>query len=72
MKENKQLFIRWVHQLNEPVYILLEIIDKDEETIRLSPEMNSIAFIMIMVQKPNNINNLALVTMTRSVFIFLS
>jgi hypothetical protein len=72
MEEGKQLFIGWAHQLNEPVYISLEIIGRGEGTARLPPEMNWVAFAVATVQKPNNVNDLALVTVAGPVFVLLS
>ena len=71
MKEDKQLFIGWVHQFNEPVYTPLKITDRDKETVRLSSEINDVTFVVITIQKPNNINNLILTIMTESILVFL-
>ncbi len=72
MEEGKQLFIGWVHQLNEPVYTPLEITGRGEGTARLPPEMNGVAFAVATVQKPNNVNDLALATMAGPVLVLLS
>jgi len=66
------LFIRWVYQLNGPVYTPLEITGRGEGTAHLLPEMNRVAFAVATVQKPNNVNDLALVTMIGPVLVLLS
>jgi hypothetical protein len=42
----KPLFIRWVHQLNEPVHTPLEITSRGEGTACVPLGMNGVAFAM--------------------------
>jgi Ferritin-like domain len=71
-EEGKQLFIGWVNQLNNPVYTPLKITNRGKGTARLPPEMNGVAFAVITVQTPNNVNDLALATMAGPVLVLLS
>ena len=49
-KEGKQLFIRWVNQLNIPVYTPLNITAYKRGTAYIPQEINRVAFAVITVQ----------------------
>jgi hypothetical protein len=54
------------------VYILLNIIVKGKRTILVPQEINSIAFAIVITQRLENINNLALAILVGPVILKLS
>ena len=55
-----------------PVYIPLNITARGRGTIYIPQEINGAAFAIVIVQQPNNVNNLALAIMAGLVIILLS
>jgi hypothetical protein len=55
-----------------PVYIPLNIIIKGKGTASISLGINRAAFIVVITQQPNNINNLALITLVGPIVLTLS
>lgn len=71
-EEGKQLFIGWVNQLNVLVYTPLNFTARGRGTAYMPQEMNGVAFAVVTVQQPNNVNNLTLATMARPVIVLPS
>ena len=71
-KAGKQLLIKWVNQLNVLVYIPLNITAKGRGTVYILQEINGATFAVVIMQQPNNVNNLALITIIGPVIILLS
>ena len=68
----KQLLVRWVNQLNVPVYTPLNITVKGRGTVPVPQEMNGVAFAAVTTQRLENVNDLALATLAGPVVIKLS
>ena len=68
-EEGKQLFIRWVNQLNVPVCTPLNITARGRGTACMPQEINGVAFAVVTVQQPDNVNNLTLVTIAGPVIV---
>jgi hypothetical protein len=71
-KEGKQLFIGWVNQLNVLVYTPLNITAYRRGITYMPQEINRVAFAMVIVQQPDNVNDLTLAIIAGPVIILLS
>jgi hypothetical protein len=71
-ESNKQLMIGWVNQLNMPVYTPLNVTASGKGTASVPQDMNGVAFAVVTVQQPDNINDLTLATMAGPVVVLLS
>jgi hypothetical protein len=71
-ESGEQLLVGWVNQLNVPVYTPLDISVTGKGTACIPQGMNGIAFAVITVQQPDNVNDLALATMAGPVVVSLS
>ncbi len=71
-ESGEQLLVGWVNQLNVPVYTPMDIIATGKGTACIPQEMNGVAFAVITVQQPDNVNDLALATMAGPVVVSLS
>ena len=54
------------------MYIPLNITTRGRGTVYILQEINGVAFAVVTVQQPNNVNNLALTTIAGPVIILLS
>jgi hypothetical protein len=68
----KPLLIRWVNQLQKPVYTPLNIITKGRGTTDVPQGFNGVVFAAVTVQQPDNVNDLAPAALARPVAIALS
>ena len=71
-EEGKQLFIGWVNQLNVPVYTPLNITARGRGTACMPQGINGVAFAVVTVQQPDNVNDLTLATMAGPVIVLPS
>jgi hypothetical protein len=71
-ESGEQLLVGWINQLNVPVYTPLDISATGKGTACIPQEMNGVAFAVITVQRPDNVNDLALATMAGPVLVSLS
>ena len=68
----KPLLVGWVNQLNIPEYTRLNITLKGRGTAPVPQGMNGIAYATVTTQQPDNVNDLALVTLAGPVALVLS
>jgi hypothetical protein len=71
-ESGEKLLVGWVNQLNVPVYTPLDITAAGKGTASIPQGMNGVAFAVITVQQPDNVDDLALATMAGPVVVSLS
>jgi hypothetical protein len=72
VEKSKQLLIRWVNQVNVPIYTSLNITSKGRGMASVPYGLKGIAFAVIITQRYDNINDLTLGTIAGPVVISVS
>jgi hypothetical protein len=72
VEEGKQLLVRWVNQINVPVYTPLSIITKGSGTASPPQGLNGVTFAILTTQRYDSVNDLSLKTLAGPVIIPVS
>ena len=69
---SKQLFIRWLNQLNVPTYTNFTIQDQGKGIVNIPQGLNRATFAALTSQQPNTANDLSLATLAGLVALRIS